>query len=412
MLLFGEILPADPDPYPFWHSTQTRSPGLNFSLFKDKDVDTLLEEARKTLDENARREKYKEFQGKILDLKPALILYRPLYLFATAHTVGGVDPHLAAVPSGRFNNIEQWYVQTKRVWNKIHRSFNLNVIPMSDMKDVILNQHEQITHSLEVNAKVGVGAPVDVDSIILTGMGGSGHPGDLLNALALPTAPLFVHRNYDLPLAYLRGMELEKPLVVASSYSGNTEEALTGYAEARNKKLPLAVSAAGGRLQELAEADGVPFAKIDYTGMQPRHTLFAAVVGVATMLKNMGVARDMTDDFTRVAGVLQKVTPSLEEPAKKLAEKLVKKIPVFTSSDTLGFAAKNFKIQMNENTKAPAFWNTFPELNHNEMVGFSGLKLTGATGAVPRGDVAGSIRPSTSEGAHAGNERFVRAVGG
>ena len=82
VLLFGEILPAQPEPYPFWHSTQTRSPGLNLALFKDQTVDKLLEEARKEPNQNKRREKFIEFQEKILNLNPAVILYRPYYLFA------------------------------------------------------------------------------------------------------------------------------------------------------------------------------------------------------------------------------------------------------------------------------------------------------------------------------------------
>ncbi len=116
ILLFGEILSSIPDPYPFWHSTQTRSPGLNFSLFKNKEVDKLLEEARKTPNEDERREKYKAFQGIILDIKPALILYRPLYLFGTSKKVRGINPDLAALPADRFNNISQWHVKVKRVW--------------------------------------------------------------------------------------------------------------------------------------------------------------------------------------------------------------------------------------------------------------------------------------------------------
>jgi len=114
-LLFGEILPADPDPYPFWHSTQTRSPGLNLAMFKNKNVDKLLEEARKTSDYNKRAELYKEFQNKILELNPAIILYQPYYLFASSK-VYGIDAKSAALPSGRFNNIAQWHMNRQRVW--------------------------------------------------------------------------------------------------------------------------------------------------------------------------------------------------------------------------------------------------------------------------------------------------------
>ena len=102
------------------------------------------------------------------------------------------------------------------------------------MRDVILNQPEQITHSLDVNKAVRIEG--DFDNIILAGMGGSGHPGDLLNGLHLPLVPLTVHRTYDLPQIYGK-----KPLVIVSSYSGNTEEALSVYQSARTEKLPFLV---------------------------------------------------------------------------------------------------------------------------------------------------------------------------
>jgi glucose/mannose-6-phosphate isomerase len=208
-------------------------------------------------------------------------------------------------------------------------------------------------------------------------MGGSGHPGDLLNALGIPTVPLYVHRNYDLPTAYLNGMGLQRPLVIASSYSGNTEETLTCYRAARAQQLPLLASASGGTLRDWTQRDGVAFLHIDYPGMQPRHTLLAAFAGITAALAGSGLARDITESLRAAADVLAKTTPGLAEPAKELARKIRGRIPVYTSGDRLGFAAKNFKIQTNENAKYPAFWNVFPELNHNELVGFSKLNESG-----------------------------------
>jgi peptide/nickel transport system substrate-binding protein len=116
VLLFGQILPAEPDPYPFWHSTQTRSPGLNLALFKNEDVDRLLEEARKQPDRDQRQEKLAGFENKILELNPAIILYQPYYLFAATSDMRGINANLAALPAGRFNNITQWHLSTKRIW--------------------------------------------------------------------------------------------------------------------------------------------------------------------------------------------------------------------------------------------------------------------------------------------------------
>jgi peptide/nickel transport system substrate-binding protein len=115
VLLFGQILPAEPDPYPFWHSTQTRSPGLNLALFKNEDVDRLLEEARKESDAGKRQEMLREFGNKILELNPAVILYQPYYLFAGGSNVRGIDGSLATLPADRFNNITRWHMNTKRV---------------------------------------------------------------------------------------------------------------------------------------------------------------------------------------------------------------------------------------------------------------------------------------------------------
>ncbi len=232
------------------------------------------------------------------------------------------------------------------------------------MRNIILNQPEQITHSLDANKDVRIEG--SFDEIILAGMGGSGHPGDLLNALHLPKVPLIVHRTYNLPQTYGK-----KPLVIVSSYSGNTEEALSVYKSARTEKFPILASTSGGTLADWCKRDGTPMALIDFPDMQPRHTLFAAFVGLATALKNSGLAKDVSDDLRRTAKELKQAIPDLENQGKELANKLKGKTPIFTSSHLLAFAAQNLKIQTNENAKTPAFWNYFPELNHNELVGFT-----------------------------------------
>lgn len=246
---------------------------------------------------------------------------------------------------------------------------------MTEMqRQVILTQAEQITRSLTANNETR--AESEVDCITLAGLGGSGHPGDLLNSLSLPTLPLYVHRNYELPLEYLAHLGLKRPLVIASSYSGNTEETLTAYRAARAAGLPLLVSCSGGTLAAWAERDSVPLCRINFPGMQPRHTLLAAFTGIYCALRNSRLADNIDAELTRAAGTLARTTPELEEPARSLAAQIKDKIPIFTATDNLGFAAKNFKIQTNENAKYPAFWNTFPELNHNELVGFSQLQET------------------------------------
>lgn len=116
MLLFGTILSAIPDPYPFWHSSQINDSGLNLAKYQNNDVDKLLEDTRKLTSETRRIEKYKEFQKLITDDVPVIFLYDPAYLYPVHKAIGGIEPMFIVDTSNRFLNIEDWYVKTKRVF--------------------------------------------------------------------------------------------------------------------------------------------------------------------------------------------------------------------------------------------------------------------------------------------------------
>lgn len=116
VILFGEILNYDPDPFAFWHSSQKKESGLNLALYDNAEVDKLLEEARQETDQNIRVEKYMKFQEIIIEDIPAVFLYSPNYLYIHNRSVRGVELNNIVVPSNRFNGVEEWYVKTKRVW--------------------------------------------------------------------------------------------------------------------------------------------------------------------------------------------------------------------------------------------------------------------------------------------------------
>lgn len=119
-LLFGEIVGADPDPYPFWHSSQNRDPGLNLAVFFNKQVDQLLEEARQTDDSEQRRLKYLHFQNILADELPAIFLYNPTYTYPVHDKVKGMEGGTINILSDRFSTVSQWYIETSRnwTWNK------------------------------------------------------------------------------------------------------------------------------------------------------------------------------------------------------------------------------------------------------------------------------------------------------
>ena len=116
MLLFGEVLGEIPDPYPFWHSSQVKDPGLNLAKYENNKVDNLLEAARVNLDSDIRAEKYQEFQDILIADVPCLFLYRPDYVYFTSKDIKGIEMTMIVNPSKRFSNIEDWYIKQKRVW--------------------------------------------------------------------------------------------------------------------------------------------------------------------------------------------------------------------------------------------------------------------------------------------------------
>jgi len=114
-LLYGQALGSQPDLYPFWHSSQRKDPGLNLSSYQNKDVDQLLKNARETLDEMEKADIYEKLQDKILLDTPALFLYNPDYIYLSSTKIKGIDTTKIVDPAKRFSNIENWYINTKRV---------------------------------------------------------------------------------------------------------------------------------------------------------------------------------------------------------------------------------------------------------------------------------------------------------
>jgi len=118
VLLYGEIIGPDPDPYPFWHSSQSEGGGLNLAVFSNRKVDELLEQARATTDKDKRQELYREFQDILADDLPAVFLYSPTYTYAVDRRVQGIETGTIFAPADRFMEIKKWYVKTKKVWKK------------------------------------------------------------------------------------------------------------------------------------------------------------------------------------------------------------------------------------------------------------------------------------------------------
>jgi len=212
---------------------------------------------------------------------------------------------------------------------------------------------------------------ISAENIIICAMGGSALPGNILKAvnksLKLTKLPIFIHRDYGLP-----GETSKKSLVVCISYSGNTEETLSAFKEAKKRKIKIVVIASGGKLIDIAKKNKIPFIKVP-SGIQPRCALGYQFSALAKTLSRMGLIKNIAKELLILEKDLQ--PKKIETKGRNIANDLTKSIPLVYSSEDFSFLAKIWKIKFNENSKVPSFFNFFPELNHNEIVGMAETRI-------------------------------------
>ena len=196
---------------------------------------------------------------------------------------------------------------------------------------------------------------------IVCGMGGSHLSGDLVRTWK-PAINIIIHSDYGLPP--INHHNKGNTLIIASSYSGNTEEAIDAFKTAIKSKIPVAAISTGGKLLELAQKYRVPYIKLQNDGIQPR---MATGLGFRALLKVLGEEKALIESG-KLAYSLKSI--KLENKGRGLAKKLKGFVPVIYSSQRNSAIAYNWKIKFNETGKIPAFYNVLPELNHNEMTGF------------------------------------------
>lgn len=211
--------------------------------------------------------------------------------------------------------------------------------------------------------------------LVVAGMGGSALAALLTKAWLQERLkiPFEVVREYELP-AYVD----ESTLVIASSYSGNTEETVACLAQARERGAQVAVLAAGGALIETATAEKITRIQIP-NGLQPRMAMLFNLRALGELLKHFWIISDvMLDEVTAVSQWLKSESekwaadiPTDKNYAKQLALFAVGKTPVFYGGRLTGPVAYKWKISWNENAKNVAFWNVYPEANHNEFIGWA-----------------------------------------
>ena len=224
-------------------------------------------------------------------------------------------------------------------------------------------------------------APVDAPGgLIVAGMGGSAAGGRLARAVLGPRLqrPFVVADDYALP-----GWAGPSTLVFVSSYSGNTEETLALYDEARERGAPRLVATTGGGLAERARRDGVPVIPIP-GGFQPRAAIGYALVSALEAAVLAGAAPSLHGEIEAAADLAETLAQEWgpdgadDSEAKTIARALHGTVPVIAGSDLGAAAAYRWKCELNENAALPAFASMLPEADHNEVVGWEAARELGS----------------------------------
>lgn len=236
-----------------------------------------------------------------------------------------------------------------------------------------VNITTQTSYDAIIEGEVPTGQPIT--SVVLAGMGGSALAADMVKVLAADqlTVPLEVVKGYQLP-----NHIGDTTLVITISHSGNTEETLSCYQQARERGCLVAAMATGGKLFAAAESDGVPRVRIP-GGAQPRMSTIYHLRGLLRLLERYGVIDGQLYQEVEAAGEWLRAhlaswaaeVPTAENYAKQLAMTLVGKTQVFYGGELTWPIAYKWKISFNESAKNVAFWNQYPEFNHNEFIGWS-----------------------------------------
>jgi glucose/mannose-6-phosphate isomerase len=246
----------------------------------------------------------------------------------------------------------------------------------SGMLGLLLDFPEQIRRAVDITNSQSMRPEKAYSSIVFTGLGGSAIGGDVVKCCFADELdiPFVVNRDYFVP-AFVNA----KTLVFASSYSGNTEETLSAYKDAKRKKARIIVITSGGELARLARKDGYPLITIPQ-GMPPRCALGYSFVPVLIAISRLGFAGNKEEEIDEAVNtiidlrdnVVGPLVRSRANPAKRMASALAGRFcAVYGWSKTLDCAATRWRNQFCENSKTLASSHFLPEMNHNEIMGFN-----------------------------------------
>lgn len=238
--------------------------------------------------------------------------------------------------------------------------FNTN-LDKHNMIGILDQFHEQCNYAMTLAKNINVKG--SLNGIIVAGMGGSAIAGDLVRCYIKEGIPFVLPRSYHLP-----DWVNKNTLVFVVSYSGNTEETIAMYEEAKRKACTIIVISSGGKLKQKALREKMPYVEVP-TGLPPREAVGYQAIPMLTILEQSGIVGPCQDMKTLIP-ILKKHN---KEQSKEIAKRLMNKIPLIYASQEMSCLANIWKIKMNENAKIQSFAHVIPEMNHTEIQGFDNL---------------------------------------
>lgn len=233
-----------------------------------------------------------------------------------------------------------------------------------DMLSKLLNFSQQCREAYALKPEIKISG--GFDKILFCGMGGSAIGGDILKTVCSNASkiPVFVSRDYSLP-----SWTDKKTLIIAASYSGNTEETLSSFKNGLNSESKVLCISSNGKLEALAASEKIPFIKIP-AGYPPRCAFGYLFFPVYKVLSNLGAVQPLSPAiFSKMDKWIEAFSPdSQDNAAVRIAGKIYNKIPILYCANSYLPAALRWKTQIAENSKSFVFVNALPEMNHNEIM--------------------------------------------
>lgn len=236
------------------------------------------------------------------------------------------------------------------------------------MKELVQDFPKQLREARDIASKAVVSKAGHVRNIVITGLGGSGIGGTILSELVGDTCPvpIVVNKDYFLP-----GFVDQHTLLIVCSYSGNTEETLNAMEQGILKKASVVCITSGGKVLEMARQHQFSFIQIP-GGKPPRACLGYSFVQLVKVLEVNGFApASLLKDLEEVITLLDAENDGIKTLAHQTAQTLHGKLAVLYSIGSCEGVAVRIRQQINENGKMLCWHHSFPEMNHNELVGWT-----------------------------------------